>query len=79
MEFCQNVAISRKKIGDKKATKSVILGTISSTFEFSAPRDNLYSTTTIWLQICFFGYKFFFDLVVAIIEVLSFSMLKIEL
>jgi hypothetical protein len=46
------VAISRKNIGDKKATKSVILGTISYyTLKFA----------TVWnlAQICFFGYKLF--------------------
>ncbi len=75
----------QEKIGDKKATKLVILGTISYTFKFAtvwnlAPQK---ITCTVLQQS---GYKsvflatnMFFDLVVAIIEVLGFSMLKIEL
>ncbi len=84
----------QEKIGDKKkATKSVILGTISYTFKFAtvgnlAPQKITYTVLQqsgykyvfFWLQICFFlATNMFFDLEVAIIEVSSFSMLKIEL
>jgi hypothetical protein len=79
------VAISRKKNGDKKATKSVILGTISYTFKFAtvwnlAPQKITYTVLQqSGYKYVFLATNMFFDLVVAINEVLSFSMLKIEL
>jgi len=59
MEFCENVAISTKQLGIKKATKSVILGTISYTFKFAtvwnlAPQEITY---TVLQQS---GYKYVF-------------------